>query len=248
MGPLDSERPAAFVTVECEKLKVAVTATSRVVVVLHESAGRLAAAQRLELPEKSTYTDSTFAAVQNGLLVTVCGFNNIYELKRDRLGGQLPFRQNVKTHKMPARVRRVAALSRGRSGQVGPSSLIGVTFGDETLRVFSWETDSLTELQIVGSPQNWNPVNMLFFPDRLHLLVTSEKKKPAGGWQSSVEMFRASPAAASTAPIFRHSRTLVPLESDWAITTGWISRVSDSGTQIFAFDINSRTLKQLEFH
>ena len=244
MGPLDSERPAAFVTVECEIPKVTGAANSRVVVVLHESADRLAAVQRLELPEKSKFLDSTFAVIPNVLLVAVQEFNNIYELHRDPRGGQLPFLQKLKTHTMAARVSRVAALSRISSGHVGPSSLIGITLDDGTLRVFSWEADRLTPLQIVEGPQNWNPHEMLFLPDRLHLIVTSHRQKPDGGWQSSVEMFRASPAAA---PIFRHSQTLVPLESDWDIRTGWISRVSDSGTQIFAFDLNSRTLKQLEF-
>ena len=136
------------------------------------------------------------------------------------------YQQSIKAHKMPALVRGVAALSRERSDQVGPSSLIGITFSDKTLRVFLWESNSLTQIQIVVGPQNWNPVVILpLLPDIL--LVTSDNKKHDGGWQKSLEMFCMSPASDTTFQFFHHSRTVVPLESDWLIMTGWLSRLSD---------------------
>ena len=81
-------------------MKVAGTATGPqkiFVVVLRESAGRLEAAQRLELPEKSADLSSTLAAIPNGLLVASFGCNNIYELQSDPVGGQLAFQKSLKT-------------------------------------------------------------------------------------------------------------------------------------------------------
>ncbi len=72
-GPLDSQRPATYATLEAERSE---NSTSYVVV-LRESAGRLDPVQRLQLPEKS-WGSTTIAAGPNGLLVAVAGLNNIY--------------------------------------------------------------------------------------------------------------------------------------------------------------------------
>ena len=139
---------------------------------------------------------------------------------------------------MPSTVRCVADVSPGRGGQVGPSSLIGITFWDETLRVFSWCADSLTQLNIVAGPPDWSPYDMLYLPDSHALLVTSYKKHPDEHETTRVELFTASDTLT-----FQHSRTLAAHAAGWDIEPGWTVRKSAGELHVVVFDRNSRELK-----
>ncbi len=144
---------------------------------------------------------------------------------------------------MPESVRRVAALSRRSSWPVGLPILVGITFYDATLRIFSWTADCLAPVQIVGGPRNWNPVSPLPGPASRSLYVTSDNQAPDGRWTSSLKLVRRCRVDAARPTFFCSPGSIEPTCN---ILAGWISRASDSRTQIFAFDNNTRYLKQFE--
>ncbi len=252
----DSHLPATFAAVEIDAVNQP-GESDCCVLVLREAAGRLEVAQRVPLSQKAKKLSTSFASIPNGLLIALIELDTVFELQHDlHLPPQHPpFLFIPISHGMPAPVRQISSLS---DAPVGPSTHIGISLGDKTLRLFGWSAgpSRLTQLSVVAGPQNWDPLYILPIPHRMAFIVSNIKETANGKWADDIELFCASgggtagptPADRPELSVYQHRRTLIDHAVGCDIRVGWtFIKSATSWRQLVLFDSNNSMLKLFNF-